>query len=215
MLIAVGTWMLLNWLPLYFYDRFHLSLAMSGLSSSSLLQAAAILGAVVGGYISDRFTANSPTPACTVPCARLLLRRAVPAYVSVAIFAWRAERVHLLLLVSEGHWLGERVSHHLRSGRTATSFYRARHSEHDELSCRRHWHRMGRISEARLRTRLCVRHHSNQCALPQALLSWPHTSSCGAARNIDCPIVRRLLHLLREGPHQNRTDRCSSTSRRR
>jgi sugar phosphate permease len=59
MLISVGTWMFLNWLPLYFHDRFHMSLAVAGFSSSSMLQVSAIIGAVVGGILSDRVAARS------------------------------------------------------------------------------------------------------------------------------------------------------------
>ena len=59
MLIAIGTWVFLNWLPLYFYDRFHLSLALAGLSGSLMLQLAAIVGAVLGGYLSDRLAGGS------------------------------------------------------------------------------------------------------------------------------------------------------------
>lgn len=54
MLISIGTWIFLNWLPLFFYDRFHLSLALAGLSGPFMLQLAAIIGAVAGGYLSDR-----------------------------------------------------------------------------------------------------------------------------------------------------------------
>jgi predicted MFS family arabinose efflux permease len=60
MLIAVGTWIFLNWLPLYFHDRFQMSLAGAGFSSSSMLQIAAILGALAGGFISDRVAAQWP-----------------------------------------------------------------------------------------------------------------------------------------------------------
>ncbi len=60
MLIAIGTWILLNWLPLYFHDRFHMSLAGAGLSSASMLQIAAIGGVTIGGFLSDR-TAGSST----------------------------------------------------------------------------------------------------------------------------------------------------------
>jgi len=60
MLIAVGTWIFLNWLPLYFHDRFHMSLAQAGLSSSSALQVSAILGAILGGILSDRVAAHWP-----------------------------------------------------------------------------------------------------------------------------------------------------------
>lgn len=60
MLISIGTWAFLNWLPLFLYNRFHLSLAVAGLTGSSVLQIAAILGAVLGGYLSDRFASKSP-----------------------------------------------------------------------------------------------------------------------------------------------------------
>jgi predicted MFS family arabinose efflux permease len=60
MLIAIGTWILLNWLPLYFHERFHMSLAGAGFSSSSMLQVAAIVGVTIGGFISDRTAGSSP-----------------------------------------------------------------------------------------------------------------------------------------------------------
>jgi predicted MFS family arabinose efflux permease len=59
MLIAIGTWVFLNWLPLYFFDRFHLSLALAGFAGSSMVQLAAIVGAVLGGYLSDRLAGGS------------------------------------------------------------------------------------------------------------------------------------------------------------
>jgi predicted MFS family arabinose efflux permease len=59
MLISISTWTFLNWLPLYLYDRFHLSLAVSGLSSSTALQIPAIAGVLLGGFVSDRFAAGS------------------------------------------------------------------------------------------------------------------------------------------------------------
>lgn len=60
MLISIGTWAFLNWLPLFLYTRFHLSLALAGLTGSSVLQVAAIAGAILGGYLSDRFARRSP-----------------------------------------------------------------------------------------------------------------------------------------------------------
>jgi MFS family permease len=60
MLIAIGSWAFLNWLPLFLYNQFHLSLAVAGLTGSSVLQVAAIVGAVLGGYLSDRFAGRSP-----------------------------------------------------------------------------------------------------------------------------------------------------------
>lgn len=54
MLIAIVMWSLLNWLPLFFHDHFHMGLAASGFAGSASLQSAAVLGAVGGGLISDR-----------------------------------------------------------------------------------------------------------------------------------------------------------------
>jgi predicted MFS family arabinose efflux permease len=54
MLIAVGTWMFFNWMPLYFRETFGMSLAMAGLSGTALLQVSAVAGYFAGGVLSDR-----------------------------------------------------------------------------------------------------------------------------------------------------------------
>jgi nitrate/nitrite transporter NarK len=54
MLLSVVAWSLLNWLPLFFHDHFHMGLAASGFAGSASLQSAAVIGALGGGLISDR-----------------------------------------------------------------------------------------------------------------------------------------------------------------
>lgn len=54
MLISVGTWMFFNWMPLYFQERFGLSLALAGFSGTALLQLSTVAGVVIGGTISDK-----------------------------------------------------------------------------------------------------------------------------------------------------------------
>jgi predicted MFS family arabinose efflux permease len=56
MLIATGTWMFFNWLPLYFKETYNLSLAAAGFSGTFMIQAAAVMGITVGGAISDRIS---------------------------------------------------------------------------------------------------------------------------------------------------------------
>ena len=56
MLIAIGTWMFFNWLPLYFKETFNLSLAAAGFSGTFMIQAAAVTGTVGGGVLSDRLS---------------------------------------------------------------------------------------------------------------------------------------------------------------
>ena len=53
MLVAVGTWMFFNWMPLYFQETFHLSLAVAGLSGTVPLQISAVIGLLLGSVLSD------------------------------------------------------------------------------------------------------------------------------------------------------------------
>jgi MFS family permease len=48
-------WMLYAWLPSILYERFHLSLATSGLTATLPLQVSSVLGAIGGGFLSDRW----------------------------------------------------------------------------------------------------------------------------------------------------------------
>lgn len=46
-------WILYSWLPTYIYDKFHLSLAGSGLTATLYLQCSSALGALIGGFVGD------------------------------------------------------------------------------------------------------------------------------------------------------------------
>ncbi|MBM3735453.1 MAG: MFS transporter [Acidobacteria bacterium] len=54
MIVATGTWMFFNWLPLYYQEAFKMSLAGAGFSGTFMLQAAAVTGVLAGGWLSDR-----------------------------------------------------------------------------------------------------------------------------------------------------------------
>jgi MFS transporter, Spinster family, sphingosine-1-phosphate transporter len=101
MLISTGTWAFLNWLPLYLYDRFHLSLAVAGLFGSSFLQAAAIIGAVLGGYLSDHLSGGSPRSRmlilatgyfCAAPFLLMFLSKAPLGIINISIFLYSLVR---------------------------------------------------------------------------------------------------------------------------
>lgn len=53
-LIAVVTWSLLNWLPLFFHEHFNMGLTASSFAASASMQTAAVVGALSGGILSDR-----------------------------------------------------------------------------------------------------------------------------------------------------------------
>lgn len=60
MLAGVGVWIFLNWLPLYFRERFGMSLAAAGFAGTFLLQAATVSGIAIGGALSDRLARRAP-----------------------------------------------------------------------------------------------------------------------------------------------------------
>jgi MFS family permease len=49
---------LLTWMPKFLFDRFHLSLAMSGLTATIYVQLASMAGSVCGGWLADRWRAE-------------------------------------------------------------------------------------------------------------------------------------------------------------
>ncbi len=53
-IVSMATWVFLNWLPLYFSEIHHLSLAGAGFSGTFYLQMPAVIGMGLGGVVSDR-----------------------------------------------------------------------------------------------------------------------------------------------------------------
>jgi len=49
---------LLTWMPKFLFDRFHMTLAMSGLTATIYVQLASMIGAVCGGWLADRWRAR-------------------------------------------------------------------------------------------------------------------------------------------------------------
>jgi len=59
MLLAIGTWIFANWLPLYFTEAFKMSLSGAGFAGTFPVQAGAMIGILAGGYFSDRVARKS------------------------------------------------------------------------------------------------------------------------------------------------------------
>lgn len=60
MLTSAGVQMFFSWLPLYYQETYHMSLAGAGFSGTFMLQATALLGVILGGIASDRVVRNAP-----------------------------------------------------------------------------------------------------------------------------------------------------------
>jgi MFS family permease len=51
---------LLSWMPKFLFDRFHMSLAVAGLTATVFVQLASLAGAPVGGWLADWWRRRSP-----------------------------------------------------------------------------------------------------------------------------------------------------------
>ena len=51
---------LLSWMPKFLYDKFHMGLAMSGLTATIFVQLASMAGAPVGGWLADIWRRHTP-----------------------------------------------------------------------------------------------------------------------------------------------------------
>jgi len=51
---------LLSWMPKFLYDKFHMTLAMAGLTATIFAQLASLAGAPLGGWLADRLRGRMP-----------------------------------------------------------------------------------------------------------------------------------------------------------
>lgn len=82
--IALSNWLIYTWLPLFLYERFHLSLGAAGFSATFYLQAASYAGVIAGGVLTDRWSRFSPRARFHAQVAGLLIGAPFVALVSVA-----------------------------------------------------------------------------------------------------------------------------------
>jgi MFS family permease len=58
--MAIANWLIYTWLPLYLFERFHMSMTNAGFSATFYIQAASYAGVVAGGVLSDRWALRYP-----------------------------------------------------------------------------------------------------------------------------------------------------------
>jgi MFS family permease len=56
---SIANWILYTWLPLFLYERFHMSLTSAGFSATFYIQAASYAGVIAGGLLADRWASRS------------------------------------------------------------------------------------------------------------------------------------------------------------
>lgn len=70
---SAANWLVYTWMPLYIFERFHLSLTESGFSATFWLQLGSVVGILAGGVLADRFARVSKGGRVAVQCAGLFV----------------------------------------------------------------------------------------------------------------------------------------------
>lgn len=60
LLSGFGMWVFFSWLPLFFNETYHMTLAAAGFAGTFMLQISVVSGIFVGAWISDKFSAGAP-----------------------------------------------------------------------------------------------------------------------------------------------------------
>lgn len=76
-LLGVAGWAVVGWMPTYLTEHFNLSQGVAGLSATGYLQAASLVGVLLGGIWADRWSRTNPHAPVLVPLIGLCL--AAPA----------------------------------------------------------------------------------------------------------------------------------------
>jgi MFS family permease len=71
--MAIANWLVYTWLPLYLYERFHMSMTNAGFSATFYIQAASYAGVIAGGILSDRWAVRNSRARVYVLLAGLLI----------------------------------------------------------------------------------------------------------------------------------------------
>ncbi|WP_414660620.1 MFS transporter [Horticoccus sp. 23ND18S-11] len=72
-LLGLAGWAVVGWMPTYLNEHFHLSQGTAGLSATGYLQAAALVGVLLGGVWADRWSRTNPRAPILVPVIGLCI----------------------------------------------------------------------------------------------------------------------------------------------
>ena len=81
-LLGLAGWMVVGWMPTYFQEHFHMRQGAAGLSATVYLNAACMVGLVVGGALADRWSVKNRAACVQVSIIGLCL--AAPSILLVA-----------------------------------------------------------------------------------------------------------------------------------
>ena len=85
-LLVVAGWAVVGWMPTYLNEHFHLTQGVAGLSATGYLQAAALVGVLVGGAWADQWSRKDERGRVLVPFIGLLV--AAPGILLASTIDW-------------------------------------------------------------------------------------------------------------------------------
>ena len=101
--MAIANWLIYTWLPLFLFERFHLSLTNAGFSATFYIQAASYLGVVAGGILSDHYAVRYPRARIYCQMAGFLL--AAPFLAALSLTGSKAALIAALITFGLGRGL--------------------------------------------------------------------------------------------------------------
>jgi MFS family permease len=58
-MMSIANWLVYTWMPIYLYERFHMSLLSAGFSATAYIQVGSVGGILLGGMLADRWGTRS------------------------------------------------------------------------------------------------------------------------------------------------------------
>ncbi len=89
-LLGIVGWLIIAWLPTYYYEHFHLSQAVSGFYATGYIYPVSMVGLVAGGILADQLTKKYSRARIIVPAIGLVIAAPAVYIASSTAVVWIA-----------------------------------------------------------------------------------------------------------------------------
>jgi MFS family permease len=87
-MMSVANWLVYTWLPIYLYERFHMSLLGAGFSATVYIQVGSVGGILLGGILADRWATRFPRGRLMTQAAGLALAAPFLCIIGITGSGW-------------------------------------------------------------------------------------------------------------------------------
>ncbi|HZT36366.1 MAG TPA: MFS transporter [Bryobacteraceae bacterium] len=95
--VSISNWLIYTWLPLFLYERLHMSLPQAGFYATVFIQVSSYVGMVAGGRTADHWSAKFPR--ARVACQMAGLAATAPLLVFLTFTTSRLVLASILILI--------------------------------------------------------------------------------------------------------------------